>query len=141
MHQSRSADFRRGRRLAKDDRLMHWKKPVSRSKDCPKADFDALPATLELRMLRYRITAPGFRSKEIVVVTTFARPGASPSGSSCRSLLRRWNVELHFREIKTLLAMDVLRCLSPKMIVKELLMHRIAYNLVPRAHATRRHHP
>jgi hypothetical protein len=130
MHQGRSADFRRGRRLAKDDRLVHWKKPVSRSKDCSKADFDALPATLELRMLRYRVTAPGFRSKEIVVVTTLLDPALHPLEALAELYFRRWNVELHFREIKTLLAMDVLRCLSPKMIVKELLMHRIAYNLV-----------
>jgi hypothetical protein len=37
---------------------------------------------------------------------------------------------LHFREIKTLLALDVLRCLSPAMVEKELLLHVIAYNLV-----------
>lgn len=130
MHQGRSADFRRGRRLAKDDRLVRWQKPVSRSKNCPKADFDALPATLLLRMLRYRITTPGFRSKEIVLVTTLLDPKIYPVDDLAELYFRRWNVELHFREIKTLLAMEVLRCLSPKMIVKELLMHRIAYNLV-----------
>ena len=43
---------------------------------------------------------------------------------------RRWNVELHFRQIKTMLGMDVLRCLTPRMVLKELAMHRIAYNLI-----------
>jgi Transposase DDE domain len=43
---------------------------------------------------------------------------------------RRWGVELHFRQIKTLLGMDVLRCLSPAMVRKELLMHLVAYNLI-----------
>jgi hypothetical protein len=39
-------------------------------------------------------------------------------------------VELHFREIKITLALDVLRCLTPAMIEKELLLHIIAYNLI-----------
>jgi hypothetical protein len=130
MHQARSADFRRGRRLAKDDRLVRWKKPTSRPKACPQEDFDALPAGLALRMLRYRITAPGFRSKEIVLVTTLLDPKLDPLERLAELYFQRWSIELHFREIKTLLAMEVLRCLSPKMIVKELLMHRIAYNLV-----------
>jgi hypothetical protein len=34
------------------------------------------------------------------------------------------------REIKTLLGMDVLRCKSPQMVLKEVLMHQIAYNMV-----------
>jgi hypothetical protein len=130
MHQGRSHDFRRGRRLAENDRLIQWQKPVSRSKDCPKEHFDALPATLALRMLRYRITTPGFRTKEIVLVTTLLDSKTYPLEDLAELYFRRWSVELHFREIKTLLGMDVLRCLSPKMIVKELLMHRIAYNLV-----------
>ena len=37
---------------------------------------------------------------------------------------------MHFRELKTLMRLDVLRCRSPQMIRKELLMHFIAYNLV-----------
>jgi hypothetical protein len=44
--------------------------------------------------------------------------------------LERWSVELHFREIKITLALDVLRCLTPAMIEKELLLHIIAYNLI-----------
>ena len=39
-------------------------------------------------------------------------------------------MELHFREIKITLALDVLRCLTPAMIEKELLLHIIAYNLI-----------
>jgi hypothetical protein len=43
---------------------------------------------------------------------------------------QRWGVELHLRQIETLLGMDVLRCLSPAMVRKELLMHLVAYNLI-----------
>ncbi|MCC7393006.1 transposase [Candidatus Sumerlaeota bacterium] len=43
---------------------------------------------------------------------------------------QRWGVELHFREIKITLGMDVLRCQTPDMVEKEVLMQSIAYNLV-----------
>ena len=42
----------------------------------------------------------------------------------------RWQVELHFHQIKTMLAMDVLRCKSPDLILREMAIHGIAYNLV-----------
>jgi hypothetical protein len=44
--------------------------------------------------------------------------------------LRRWSVELFFRHIKTTMQMDMLRCLSPAMLSREVLMHLIAYNLI-----------
>lgn len=130
LHQARSADFRHGRRLGKDDRLVCWQKPTVRPTVCSEEDFRALPATVVLRMLRYRIAVRGFRSRQVVLVTTLLDPQLYPLEALADLYFQRWNVELHFREIKTLLGLDVLRCLSPQMIVKELLMHRIAYNLV-----------
>jgi hypothetical protein len=44
--------------------------------------------------------------------------------------LQRWGVELFFRDIKTTLGMDILRCQTPEMIRKEILMHFIAYNCI-----------
>jgi Transposase DDE domain len=130
LHQARRADFRQGRRLAKDDRLVTWVKPARRSAVWTQEEFDALPATLLVRILRYRIAVPGFRSQEVILVTTLLDPKAYPLEALAELYFQRWGVELHFREIKTLLGMDVLRCHSPKMIVKELAMHQIAYNLV-----------
>jgi hypothetical protein len=43
---------------------------------------------------------------------------------------RRWAIELFFRDIKTTMNMEILRCQSPAMIEKELAMHIIAYNLL-----------
>ena len=42
----------------------------------------------------------------------------------------RWRVELWFRDIKTSMGMEVLRCKSPRMVHKELEMFFIAYNLI-----------
>ena len=43
---------------------------------------------------------------------------------------QRWQVELFFRDIKTTQGMDVLRCRTPAMIRKEILMHFLVYNAV-----------
>lgn len=130
LHQMRSADFRKGTRLGSNDRLVKWTKPARAARVWSREQFDALPTTLTVRMLRFCTQTPGFRSQQIVLVTTLLDPKLYPLEALAELYFQRWSVELHFREIKTLLGMDILRCLSPKMILKELTMQRIAYNLV-----------
>jgi hypothetical protein len=130
MHQMRKADFRQGRSLGSGDRLIVWSKPSQRPPSCTPEDFAALPATLTLRMVRYQVKTPGFRTEEVVLITTLLDPVAYPASALSELYFQRWTVELHFREIKVLLGLDVLRCLSPEMVRKEISMHRIAYNLV-----------
>ena len=130
LHQARPADFRKGRRLGPNDRLVTWTKPPKGPKGMTAEEFAALPATLTLRMVRYRVSASGFRTEEVILVTTLLDPAAFPVEALAELYFQRWGVELHFREIKTLLGMDVLRCLTPAMVRKEIAMHRIAYNLV-----------
>jgi hypothetical protein len=131
LHQGRGKpDFRRGRRLGQNDRIVVWHKPPQRLPHWSKEEYDQLPKTLTLRILRYEITVPGFRSKEVILLTTLLDPQLYPAQELEKLYFRRWNVELHFRQIKTMLGMDVLRCLTPRMVLKELAMHRIAYNLI-----------
>ena len=130
LHSSRRADFRQGRRLGPDDRLVTWTKPRARPAGCSAEAFAAWPATLSLRLVRYRIEVPGFRTKAVTLVTTLLDPVAFPVADLAELYLQRWQVELHFREIKTLLGLDVLRCLSPAMVRKEIILQHIAYNLV-----------
>src|SRR5271165_1447481 len=44
--------------------------------------------------------------------------------------IQRWNKELALRSIKDVLKMDVLRCMSPEMVEKEIWIHLLAYNLI-----------
>ena len=44
--------------------------------------------------------------------------------------LRRWRLELCLRDLKTTLGMEQLRCQSPKMVDKELLVYLIAHNFI-----------
>jgi Transposase DDE domain len=131
LHQGRAKpDFRRGRRLGKNDRLVVWHKPPQRLPHWSKQDYDQLPKTLTLRMVRFESNVPGFRSQQVTLTTTLLDPKRYPAHELAKLYFRRWNVELHFRQIKTMLGMDVLRCLTPAMVLKELAMHRIAYNLI-----------
>ncbi len=68
-----SGDFRKGKRLGKNDHLVTWTRP----KRCPKAmnkeEFEALPATLQVREVRFSVERPGWRTKSVTVVTTNLR--------------------------------------------------------------------
>ena len=130
LHGSRPADFRKGQCLGKNDRLMTWTRPRAGSLICRKKEHRALPATLTVRYVRYQVAPPGFRTRQVVLVTTLLDPRAYPLEALAALYRRRWEIELHWRECKTLLSLDVLRCLSPAMIEKELLLHGLAYNLI-----------
>jgi hypothetical protein len=58
LHQGRPVDFRRGKALGRDDRLVTWQKPDRRPDGCPEEAFAALPETLPVRLIRLRVTAP-----------------------------------------------------------------------------------
>ena len=61
------------------DQLVEWFKPTT----CPTwmtlAQYAALPASLVLRELRYRVGRPGFRTQEVTLVTTLLDPERYPS--------------------------------------------------------------
>jgi hypothetical protein len=90
----------------------------------------SLPAELTLRMIRVRCAAKGFRTRELILVTTLLDPEKYPAQEIAQLYLQRWSIELFFRDIKTMLKMEHLRCQSPPMVQKEFLMHMIGYNLI-----------
>ena len=130
IHKARPTDFRKGKRLGTKDRLVTWTKPAYRPKGFTKRQWKALPESLTLRMVHIQIDVPGFRTESIVIVTTLTDPIAYPAEDLAKLYLRRWTVELFFRDIKITLGMDVLRCRTPDMVRKEIALHAIAYNLV-----------
>lgn len=129
LHNGRRADFRRGRRLGRGDRLARWTKP--RQPDWLDAPtYARLPEALEVRLVRVRVTTKGFRTKVIVVVTTL-RDAALYRAADLAELYRaRWYAELDLRSLKGTLHMDVLRCQTPEMVRKEVWAHLLAYNLI-----------
>ena len=116
-------------KTANFDVIVKWKCPTQRDMKMVSAEFDLLPESLLVRVVRYTITQSGFRTQTVTLVTTLL-DAVIPAAEVAELYFRRWSIELHFREIKVYLKMDVLRCLTPHMIERELRMHFIAYNLI-----------
>jgi hypothetical protein len=132
LHQRRPADLRKGKRLGENDRLMVWCKPWpwQRPRYLSKAIWQRIPRELSVRVIRFTLAVPGFRAHSVTLVTTLLDPEAYPAEELARLYARRWQIELWFRDLKTSMGMEVLRCQSPKLLHKELEMFFIAYNLI-----------
>lgn len=115
------------------DLLIKWDRPKYNSRlSYSRKTLEQLPVELVLRQIRVVVDRPGFRTKEFFIVTTLLDPIKYPSEEIASLYLQRWDVELFFRDIKTTMGMDVLRCQTPEMIRKEIIMNFIAYNCVRR---------
>jgi hypothetical protein len=132
MHHRRRSDFREGARLGPDDRLVIWTRPKQwlASFGLTREQFETLPATMTLRMLRTTRVPKGFRSKKIVLVTTILDPLEATTEELLALYRDRWMAELNLRSIKTTLGMEVLRGKSVDVVRKELLVHATLYNLI-----------
>ena len=129
MHQRRKYDFRRGRRLGVEDHVVRWTKP-SRPEWMDEALYAQLPEELVIRELRVKVERAGFRVEELVLVTTLLDSQEYTKEEVADLYLKRWNIELDLRSIKSVMQMDVLRCETPAMVEKEIWMHVLAYNLI-----------
>jgi len=130
VHQRRTIDFRKGKRLGPRDRLIQWSKPLQRAPGWTAAQWQALPESLTVRIVEIRIQQPGFRVQNYVLVTTLSDPKQWSVEKLGQLYFRRWSVELFFRDIKITMGMDILRCKTPSMVRKEIIMHAIAYNCI-----------
>jgi hypothetical protein len=129
MHQRRKFDFRRGRRLGSEDHVVIWTKP-DRPEWMDEETYAQMPNELKVRELRFKVGQPGFRVNELVLVTTMVDAEEDTKEELADLFIERWNIELDLRAIKAVMQMDVLRCLSPEMVKKEIWMHLLAYNLI-----------
>jgi hypothetical protein len=135
LHQRRPVDFRRGRRLGQDDHLITWTRP-KRPEWMSEEVYAQIPQTMTLREIRFQVTVPGRRTKTLVVVTSLLDPKQYPKQAIAELYGYRWNVELDIRDIKRTLGLDHLRCKSPAMVRREVLVTLLAYNLIRKLIAT-----
>jgi hypothetical protein len=129
LHQLRDADFQKGRRLGKGDHVVSWPKPAKPAW-MDQETYDRLPQQLEVREVRVNVNVPGFRAESLVVVTSLLDPNDCSRDDLAALYRKRWIVELHLRDIKAAMNLDVLRCKSPAMVRQELWTGLLAYNLI-----------
>jgi len=130
LHRRRPADFRKGKRLGKNDRLFTWLIPPQKPDWLPKSWWKKIPAQLTVRVIRFQLCCPGYRPESVTLVTTLLDAQKYSAQDIAQLYARRWKIELWFRDIKTSMGMEVLRCKSPQMVHKELEMFFIAYNVI-----------
>jgi putative transposase len=128
-HQRRRTDFRSGQRLGEADHVVVWQRP-----ECPEwmdeETYVAIPETLTVRELKVQVNVPGFRVRELVVVTTLTDAERYPREEIAKLFRLRWHVELDLRNIKTSLRLDDLRGKTPASVRREIWVHWLAHNLI-----------
>jgi hypothetical protein len=144
LHQRQGANFARDaareftdrsrsrviRRLGKNDQIVEWTKPPKPPTWMTPEEFETLPATLRVRLVRYRIHRPGCRTKEVTLATTLFDRSKYPAAALAALYGVRWEVETNLRHLKTTMKMEVLKCKSVNGVMKEVLVFVLTYNLV-----------
>ena len=130
MHGARKTDFRKGKRLARWDHIVEWKKP----KQCPKGLcaklFDQLPPRILLRVVRFHIPIKGFRTENVTLVTTLLDPKVYTRANLAELYRLRWHAEIDLKHLKTTMQMEHLPSKTPSMVRKDFYVHLLAYNLI-----------
>lgn len=131
-HQARKLDFRRGKKIGPNERIQKWKKPVRKSALCQlsKEEWELLPEEIMVRIIRTKGPNRKGKQKTRYVVSTLLDPQQYPAEEVISLYVHRWDIELRFRDIKTTMGMELLRTKTPGMVIKEIMMNIIAYNVI-----------
>ena len=128
---TRRSDGRcRKRRLGHNDWVVCWQKGGKASAWLSPDQWLALPATMEMRIIKGSLFRKGFRVRQVAVVTTLLDAQQYPAKAILQTYLRRWTLEMCLDDLKTTLGMESLRSRSPDMAQKELFQRLIAHNLI-----------
>ncbi len=129
---TRKHEIERGRRkpLKSYEAIEVWHRPKTRPKSLSIEEFTTLPKALTVRVIKYYISSPGFRTKSVILATTLLDSKVYPPTEIMRLYGLRWQVELDLRHLKTTLDMDILRGKTPEIVRKEIYVHLLAYNLL-----------
>jgi DDE family transposase len=117
------------KRLGVRDQLVEYFKPKRRPTWMSQEEYAALPPSLVVRELRYRVPR-GCRTREVTLVTTLLDPELYPAKELAALYGQRWGIEINLRHLKQTMKMEVLHCQTVNGVLKELTMFALVYNLV-----------
>jgi hypothetical protein len=118
------------RQLGHEDHVVQWVKPAAKPDWMSAADYASLPDAVEIRELRYRIIAKGYRTRVVTIATTLLDPLRYPKREIVRLYGLRWEVETDFRHLKTTMKMEQLKCKDVDGVVRELIVFVLVYNMI-----------
>ena len=118
------------RLLGVTDQVVKWFRPREVPLWMEENLFRALPDSICVRELHYRVEAKGFRVREVTLVTTLIDREAYPAKSLSDLYFARWQIEVNLGHLKTTMGLDVLKCKTVDGVLKELIVYLLIYNLV-----------
>ncbi len=118
------------KRLGVQDQLVEYFRPKRRPDWMSPEDYAALPASVVVRELRYRIPNAASRTREVTLVTTLLDAEVYPAQDLAELYRQRWTIETNLRHLKQTMNMDVLHCETVAGVHKELTIFALVYNLV-----------
>lgn len=128
----RSLDWRKGKKLGSNERLVTWHKPVQipRGTNLDAAQWAALPASISIRLIRFNYENRAGEKVVMVLATTLTDSLLHPWEELSDLYAMRWDIELKLRDLKTTLKLERFEVRSPDMAEKTLQMVMIAQNLI-----------
>ncbi len=151
LHQRQIASFKRGRKsrsqlpkdkrtghptsrfvrsLGKGDQIVEYVRPMSCPKWMDREAYAALPDSIRVREMRYRIKTKRGRTRTVTLVTTLLDEKVYPKRELMALYSSRWEVETRLREFKQTLGADVLHSKSVDGVIKDLWLNMMVYNLI-----------
>jgi hypothetical protein len=115
--------------LGVQDNLVVWRRP-RRPQWMDEDTYAAMPQELRVRILWRQISVPGFRTREVTLVTTLTDAQEYSAEELVALYRQRWAAELDLRSLKQTMKMEHLVCKTPDMVRKELWTHLLGYNLI-----------
>lgn len=126
-----SSSWRLRRKL--NDQIIRIAKPPTKPVYISAEEFSSWPAYVDVRIVKLQCGPKGHRIKTKYILTTHLDSNQVKPQEILDLYKQRWQVELNFRSIKTVLGMDMIKAKTPAMVIKEIWIHMLAYNLI-RAH-------
>ncbi len=117
----RVTDFRRGQKLGQRDHLIVLKKPKRKPLWMSDTQYQSAPESITVRE---------FKAGGKVLVSTMTCPKTYPKDALKRLYQQRWSVELDIRDIKDTMGMGILSCKTPDMVIREIWVYLLSYNLI-----------
>ncbi len=116
-----SGDFTQGIKLGYRDHIVELQKPNTRPYWMTEEEFKSSPKSIKIRELKV-----GGK----LLITTFLNPKEMTKKQLKDFYKCRWHIELDLRNIKTTMGMTEFSCKPPEMIIKEMWVYFLAYNLI-----------
>jgi hypothetical protein len=114
-------------KIDENESIVIWEKSIRKN---PKwySNEDILEESLILRKIEF--INPADPTKKVALYSTLFDRKKYPTIDIIMLFSKRWEIEINFRQIKSILFLDYLRSKSVSMVKKEIYAHIILYNII-----------